>query len=62
MVSLESDHTDQQNPPPRNNAAKLVNGEILNSLLVEANRIYDETERQAAQSQERPEETQNTPK
>ena len=60
LVSLESDHTDQQNPPPRNNAAKLVNGEILNSLLVEANRIYDETERQAVQSQERPEETQNT--
>ena len=60
MISLGSNHPDRQNSPPRNNAAKQVNGEILNRLLVESERIYDETVGQAAQSQERPEETQNT--
>ena len=60
MVSLESDHPDQQNPPPRNNVAKLVNKEVLSNLLAESDRICHETERQAEQSLERPEETQST--
>ena len=60
MVSLESNHPDQQNAPPRNNAAKQVNGEILNRLLVESERIYDETVGQAAQSQEKPKDTQHS--
>ena len=60
MVSLESAHPDQQNTPPRNNAARLVNGEILSRLLAESERIFCETVRQAAQPQERSEATQNS--
>ena len=57
MASLEEDHTDQQEIPLSNNAVKLVNKEVLNNLL--ADRIYNDTEQQPAQSQEKPKDTQH---
>ena len=53
MASLEEDHTDQQEIPLSNNAVNLVNKEVLNNLLAESDRIYNDTEQQPAQSQER---------